>query len=200
MLDSLPHWIRLGDTFASLRPVRQDDGTALEAMLLRQSPQSRYFRFHSAVNGLTRQALARMTRIADAQQLALVLVTESPDGPRLIAEARFASDDGVSAEIALMVDEAWHRQGLGRRALAALTDAAVDAGMQSLHGRVLQDNTSMLALARQAGWAVTRAADDGRVMRVRLDLTARPQYGVSGPASPRAAAGHAPNRAAPCAR
>jgi RimJ/RimL family protein N-acetyltransferase len=171
-----PWTLRCG-AMACLRPVRADDGCALEAMLLRQSRASRYNRFHSAINGLTPKQLARLTCSDDPLQLGLVLVIDGMEGT-IVAEARFASDDGRSAEVAVIVDEAWRRRGIGWRALGVLSHAARERGLHSLHGRVLDTNDPMLALVRRAGWPMSRDADDARVrcFQHELDLGSTSQH------------------------
>jgi len=169
-MPALP-WLLHDGTPAVLRRIGPDDAAALQAMLLRQSRASQRFRFHTPVDGLTPQQLARLTCNDDPLQLALVLViaTHAPE-PNVIAEARYASEDGISAELALIVDEAWRRHSIARRMLGVLMQAARRAGLQSLHGHVLQDNDAMLALVRSARWPVTLDRHDGRVRCVCIEL------------------------------
>lgn len=183
-------WILRSGATACLRPVNADDAGALEAMLFRQSRTSRYHRFHSAINGLAPKQLARLTCSDDPLQLGLVLSIDGVEGT-LLAEARFASEDGRSAEVAVIVDEAWRRQGIGWRALGALVQAARARGLHSLHGRVLDGNDPMLALVRRAGWRTSRDADDARVRCFHIDL-------INAQASAPATAVHETSRAAPC--
>lgn len=165
-------WLLRDGTPAVLRRIGPDDAAALQAMLLRQSRASRRFRFHTPVEGLTPSQLARLTGNDNPLQLALVLVTGSgTTAPTVIAEARYASEDGISAELAVIVDEAWRRQGIARRLLGALMQAARSARLQSLRGDVLHDNDAMLSLARSACWPVTSDRHDGRVRCVRIELS-----------------------------
>jgi len=76
-------------------------------------------------------------------------------------------------EMALIVDEAWHREGIARHALRLLTRAARAAGLRALYGRVLDTNQATLALVRDAGWRLTPDADDGRVRCCRIELGPR---------------------------
>lgn len=184
------------------RPLGADDRPALEAMLLRQSRASRYQRFHGAVNGFTPAQLARLTCDDDPLQLGLALTSDAPGAREtILAEARFASEDGRSAELAVIVDEHWQRQGIGWCALHVLADAARERGLLTLNGRVLDNNDPMLALVRRAGLPLARDADDPRVRCFRLDLD-RPLVaaGFSAPASARATAAPETSRASPCAR
>ena len=196
-LTALERWTLRSGATACLRPVRADDAGALEAMLFRQSRASRYHRFHSAINGLTPKQLARLTCSDDPLQLGLVLSIDGVQGT-LVAEARYASEDGRSAEVALIVDEAWRRQGIGWRALGVLVRAARERGLHSLHGRVLDGNDPMLALVRRAGWPTSRDADDARVRCFHIDLDCAFNAKVNAQASAPAAAGHETSRAAPC--
>ena len=169
-------WLLHDGTPAVLRRIGPGDAAALQAMLLRQSRASRRFRFHTPVEGLTPRQGARLTCNDDPLQLALVLVIATGTAePTVIAEGRYASQDGISAELALIVDEAWRRQGIARRVLGVLMQAARSAGLQSLHGHVLHDNGAMLALVRGEHWPVTPDRHDGRVRCVRIELS--PQGG-----------------------
>lgn len=153
------------------RPVSSADTGELEAMVLRQTPATRYARFHGVVNHLSDGQLAGLTRNGPLR-LGLVLALEDrPALHRIVAEARFASDGGHDAEIALMVDEDHRREGLARTAIGLLAAAARRAGLRHLQGRVLDGNEAMLALARRAGWPLTRDPEDARVRCFRVALT-----------------------------
>ena len=69
------------------------------------------------------------------------VVTDGVDGP-VIADARFIRDENdlASAEVALVVADAYQSRGIGTLLLGALAVAARIDGVERFHGRVLSDN------------------------------------------------------------
>ena len=155
----------------TLRPVLPQDQLLLAGLVAGLSPSARRNRFHGAVN-LSFSRLQQMSCVDYQRQMALV-VTACVDGAeRLIADARYVVEsDQQGAEFALMVDERWQRHGIGAWALRALERAASMAGLQRLHGEVLEDNAPMLGLMQRCTYALSADRDDNRLVRAerRLD-------------------------------
>jgi acetyltransferase len=60
--------------------------------------------------------------------------------------AQYAVCEPLDAEFAIVVDDAWQRQGLGIQLLGVLAEHAARAGLAAVAGYVLADNWPMLAL------------------------------------------------------
>ena len=107
--------------------------------------------------------LARFTQLDYDRELALVAVFDG----EFIAVGRYAPDaDGLTAEFALAVGDAWQGKGVGRALLERLCDAARDAGYQALYGHILDANREMLELAARLGFVEhARAGNEVRVVR-----------------------------------
>ena len=67
-------------------------------------------------------------------------------GSRIVAMAQYSACEPLQAEFAVVVDDAWQRQGLGLQLLGVLAEHASRAGLAALVGFVLADNWQMLAL------------------------------------------------------
>ena len=155
-----------------LRPVRPQDGGLLAALLQAQSAAARRNRFHGAVNP-SPALCQQMARVDHRRHLALVVSTIDAGREQLVADARYCvSDDGRSADFALLVDERWQRHGVGGWALRALQQAAAAAGLDWLEGEVLRDNQAMLQLAQRCGFASAPDRHDERLVRVQHRLAA----------------------------
>lgn len=155
-----------------LRPVLPQDAHLLSALVLAQSAQARRNRFHSTVKPST-ALCQQMSQVDYRQHLALVVCSMAGGVEQVVADARYSvAANGLSAELALMVDERWQRQGIGRWALLALQQAAANAGLTWLEGEVLQGNDAMLGLAQRCGFACTPGSQDERVVRVRRHVAA----------------------------
>jgi len=107
--------------------------------------------------------LARFTQLDYDRELALVAVFDG----EFIAVGRYAPDaDGLTAEFALVVADAWQGKGVGRALLERLCDAARDAGYKALYGHILDANREMLELAARLGFVEdARAGNEVRVAR-----------------------------------
>jgi acetyltransferase len=98
-----------------------------------------------------------------------IAATTMLDGETLIGVARYVRDKDA-AEFAIVVADAWHGRGIGRRLLAKLIDVARRRGIKRLYGEILRTNRPMLELVRKAGFRLTRNADDATLTRAVLDL------------------------------
>lgn len=163
----------------TLRPVLPQDHRPLGELVRRLSRQSRYRRFHGAVNELSDETLRGMTQIDYREQVALVVTTANADTEHIVSDVRYCvGNDGDAAEFAIMVDDACQRRGLGLRAMRALDRAATFRGVRWLHGSVLAGNMPMLALMRHCGFSCTADRDDDGLVRVER------RVGGNGPGHP----------------
>lgn len=141
-----------------LRRVRADDAVPLGALFNRQSSAMRRRRFHGAVS-LSPQRLMGWATPDGQRQGAWVVESGGVPG-QLLADARWVRVSDSVAELAMLVDEAWHRHGLGCWALQAVQAQACSAGVQRLQARVEPYNTAMLQLLRRSGYTDCRQPDD----------------------------------------
>jgi GNAT superfamily N-acetyltransferase len=151
----------------TLRPVLPQDRGPLGELVRRLSRQSRYRRFHGAVNALPDETLRGLTHIDYREQMALVVTTAGKDDEHIVSDVRYCvGGDGDAAEFAIVVDDACQRRGLGLRAMRALDQAAARRGVRWLHGSVLASNAPMLAMMRRCGFSCMADRDDDGLVRV----------------------------------
>ncbi|HEY9237458.1 MAG TPA: GNAT family N-acetyltransferase, partial [Burkholderiaceae bacterium] len=146
-------WTLRNGRRVTLRPVLPQDDAPEQAFVAALSVASRRNRFHGAVNGLSTARAEAMTNIDYTRHMGFVVTVEEGDGERVIADARYVmNDDGDSAEFAVVVADAWHGLGLGRRLISALCKCAHRAGARWLLGEVLVGNRDMLLLMERCGF------------------------------------------------
>ncbi len=153
-----------------IRPIHPDDAEMLQNLVRNVSPESRYFRFASAMQELPLRMLARFTLIDYDREMAMVAVVEEQvpgnDGSTVVAErivgvSRYvANPDGESCEFSLLVDDAMKGQGLGTRLMQAIMDVARSKGLTEIMGLVLANNTAMLRLMARLGFQIAPFAED----------------------------------------
>ena len=154
------------ETLADGRPVtvrlgRPQDTEGVEALHERCSPASRYQRYFTPMNEWRENNLRRISGghrgatlvVTDLREEIIALGNVFPLGPQ--------STD--TAEIAVIVDDAWHGSGVGLLLTLRLVDVARRMGFTELIAYVLADNRAMRGLLEATGltWVPSTAHDLG---------------------------------------
>lgn len=145
----------------TIRLGRPQDTEGVEAMHDRCSQKSKVFRYFAPMTAWREDNLRR---ISGGHRGATLVVTDDAD--RIIALGNlFPSEPGVvdEAEIAVIVEDAWHRQGIGHLVLKRLIEVAERQGFVRLVAYVLAGNRSMIGLLETTGltWEHEVAEDLG---------------------------------------
>ncbi len=92
--------------------------------------------------------------------------------------------DGDETEVALLVEDAWQRRGIGTELLGRLVTMAVEAGCENVYAVTQASNTGMVAAMRGLGLPLDYQIEEGTlVITARLDATpvaSRLPYGEAG--------------------
>jgi acetyltransferase len=162
-----------------VRPIRPEDEPLILALHAGLSEHTIRMRFFSMVKTLSRESLIRLCHLDYDREMALAAVLHENGQPRLLGVSRYYlhPETGI-AEFALVVSDAYHRQGLGRHLMERLIDIARERSVARLAGQVLAENTPMLHLMRSLGFSPPVLVEE-HVMRVELDLESK--RGVSTP-------------------
>ena len=138
------------------------------------SDETRYLRFFYRMHELTPAMLARFTQVDYDRELALVAVVEDPRAGERVSFAGVAryieNPDRTSAEYAIVVHDAWQRQGIGRALMERLIAAAKRKGLARLEGGVLRENARMLAFVESFGFTTREDPGDAEQTLTVLDL------------------------------
>jgi acetyltransferase len=125
-------------------------------------------RYFSLVKTLSRDSLIRLCHLDYDREMALTAVTA--DGGTMLGVSRYyLRPETGEAEFALVVNDAFQRQRLGRHLLERLIAVARERGVKKLTGLILAENAPMLALATALGFLAAGPAEDG-VVQVDLAL------------------------------
>jgi acetyltransferase len=151
----------------TLRPIRPEDEPALQAFVLRQSPEDRRLRFFSQVKELNHQLAARLTQIDYDREMAFLLIDAHAEEPEILGiMSIFTDSDRVRAEYAGAVRSDLKGRGLGRLLLEEIVECCRRRGIGEIWGEVLRENAPMLGLVRKLGFLVKVAPGDPSVMIV----------------------------------
>jgi len=128
---------------AEIRSLEPGDRDALRAMFDRLSPDSRYRRFLSPAASFD-VALRNVLDLDYVQRDAIVATLH---GEIIgLAECHAFRRSPSDVEIAVTVDDAFHRMGLGRELLDLVIARAARHGASNVHASVLAENRPMLEM------------------------------------------------------
>ncbi|WP_316525494.1 GNAT family N-acetyltransferase [Kitasatospora brasiliensis] len=140
-----------------LRPAGPGDRAAALAMHRRCSPATLRLRYHGPV----RDADRYLDHLLDPRH-GHSLAVSAPDG-RIVALGHLMWDDG-EAELAVLVEDAWQRHGLGPALLRRLSAAALAAGVRTVYAVTHGGNTGLIAAMRRLDAPLDFHAEDGTVV------------------------------------
>jgi len=155
-----------------VRSIRPSDANMDRAFFAGLSRKSRYLRFMQLLSELTPQLVQQFTQIDASREMALVALDDAADEV-IVGIARYVAatgEDSESGEFAIVIADAWQRNGLGRALMELLIDGARRRGLRRLTGSILAVNTSMRELAIALGFALHVDPDDARHLIATLEL------------------------------
>ena len=156
----------------TIRPIRPEDAEIEQEFVKGLSAESRYFRFMDTLRELTPKMLVRFTQIDYEREMAFIATIEQDGREIEIGVGRYVTNpDGETCEYALVVTDAWHRRGLGRRLMELLIEVARARGLKAMVGHILANNEAMLELCADLGFAIGESPDGPTLKRALLPLT-----------------------------
>jgi L-amino acid N-acyltransferase YncA len=128
----------------AVRPLGPGDGERLRRLCDRLSPETIYRRFHAPV----RPGAALVARLLDLDHRDREALA-AMSGDEVVAVARYARvDDRDTAEVAVTVEDAWQRRGVGRALLERLAALARERGIRTFRAVIAAENPAAIELLR----------------------------------------------------
>jgi acetyltransferase len=163
-------WTLEDGTPVTIRAIRPEDEPLTIELFESFSERTIRLRYFSLLKRLTHDSLIRLCHLDYDRELALAAVRRGDDGPHILGVSRYHLDPHTgTAEYAVVVGDPWQGHGLGRHLMDRLIAAARQRGIRRLIGPVLRENSTMLELARELGFAVSDTADP-TVVQTAFDL------------------------------
>lgn len=157
--------IRADGGLVRLRPVVPDDAAALLALHRGVSDRSLYLRFFGISRPAADRYVAQLVRPAGPEHQVL----SAWIGDQLVGVAAFERLPGDTAEVALLVSDDRHHEGIGTLLLEHLAGAARQVGITHFVADVLGENSLALQTLRDMGCRTTTRFEDA-VARVEISL------------------------------
>lgn len=159
------------------RLARPEDTAAVEALHARCSAESLYQRYFTPKNSWREENLRKISGGHRGMTLVVTCGSDERGEDFVVAIGNvFPLDphDTTLAEVALLVDDSWHGNGVGRLLLSHLIEAAPRLGFEEMVAYVLSGNDAMRALLDPQSWPSRPAPDLGQgatAFQLRLETT-----------------------------
>jgi acetyltransferase len=160
-------------TEVMVRAITPDDEPRMIAFHKTLSDESVHFRYFGMPSLGFRTGHERLARLCStdlAREIALVADRRRHDGEHeILGVGRLIKTPGLNeAEFAILVPDRWQGDGLGTALLQALVAIARKARVR-IFGHVLPENTAMLHVSREVGFALHFHPDESE-WEAELDL------------------------------
>jgi acetyltransferase len=151
-----------------VRPLRSTDRAIYETAVVDLSPRSRYLRFFAPIARPSERLLDQMTQTDGHRHVAYVALT--PDETKAVGVVRYVriADEALVGEVAIGVADDWQGHRLGAQLLRHTIEHARLAGLDSLTGTTLRENSGGARLMQAVGFSVVGGSGAYREHLMRL--------------------------------
>jgi RimJ/RimL family protein N-acetyltransferase len=162
------------------RAIRPGDKELLHEAFKGLEANSIYLRFFGPRKELTDRELIQATEVDFIRTVALVSCVQESAGERIIGGGRYiayeGSDPPSAAELAFVVEEDYHGQGLASILFKHLLLIGREQGISRFEADVLHGNKKMLRVFERAGLpVVTKASSDSIHVTIFLNKGEAPR-------------------------
>jgi len=164
-------WLRRGEAI-TIRPIRPDDAARLQASFAQMSPQTVYDRFMGYKKILPDQEARYLASLDYDCHMALIATKAEPHGEEtIIGVARYyvLDNEPGCAEFAIVISDAYQRQGLGMHLMMRLMEYAQAHGIRTFLGFAHGENYRLLRFVQRTGLPVERKLKGG-LWEIRVQL------------------------------
>jgi acetyltransferase len=168
--DALTHHDVLPDgTPVLTRPLRPEDATLYPDFVAHVTPEDIRLRFFTAVKELSDERIFELTHLDYTRAMAFIAIDEVT-GKMLGVVRLHLDEDRQGGEYAVIVRSELKGHGLGWLLMRRMIDYARAIGLARVHGQVLAENTMMLRMCAEFGFAIDDGPTEKGVKVVRLEL------------------------------
>lgn len=149
-----------------MRPIKPDDANLLIDFHHRLSPDSIYRRYFSLHPELSDDEVRHLTHVDYLNRFAYIVECAG----ELVGVGRFdRCANPTEAEVAFIVADEYHHQGIGLMLLERLAEVAWSFGITSFTAETQADNRSMMGVFHASGFPVTSTMED-EVITARIAI------------------------------
>jgi acetyltransferase len=145
-----------------LRPIKSDDDLMWLEMFNSWSEETIRYRFFRTIKvQLTYEFIASCTDIDYDREVAIVAELDEEGRKKLLGVVRLYVEPARKiGEIAFVVTDSWHGQGLGLKLVDYIIDISKDKKLETIYAVLLQDNYRAIGLMKKLMFDLEFPADD----------------------------------------
>jgi acetyltransferase len=152
-----------------IRPLNPDDAALYPDYLAEVTADDLRMRFFQPMREVRPELIDKLVHYDPDNAMAFIAIAEASG--RMLGVVRLHDDpDGCSAEFAILVRSHLKGHGLGWLMMKQMIAFAQEKGLETVHGQVLAENTTMLQMCCELGFQIADDADERGVKFVRLEL------------------------------
>ncbi len=162
-------------TVVTIRPIRPDDASRLQAFHARLSAETIYWRYLGPHPVLSTAEVQRLTNVDGENRVAVVATRTEQYQEDILGVTRYerlVTGRADEAEFAIVVEDRFQRRGVGTLLWNHLTAQARAHGVRLLVAVVHPQNYPMLSFMRHSGLKMD-IQQYGGVMTVRVNVTGK---------------------------
>jgi len=152
-----------------IRPILPEDERLYAPFLAAETPDDLRRRFFGPVKYFDHAFLARFVQIDYDQAMAFIALDEAT-GDMLGVARLHRTAAGDAGEYAVLVRSDLKGRGLGWQLMQLIIAYARTKSFGRIEGQVLRENTTMLDMCRELGFAVSENRDEPYICDVKLAL------------------------------
>jgi GNAT superfamily N-acetyltransferase len=153
-----------------VRPLKPEDIAFYPDFIAHVTAEDMRLRFFAAVRELSPTMLDNLTHLDYARAMAFIAFDETTG--EMLGVVRLHRDEaGTGGEYAVLVRSALKGHGLGWLLMSRMIEYARHERLGLIHGQVLGENATMLAMCTELGFTIADDPIEVGVRVVTLDLT-----------------------------
>jgi RimJ/RimL family protein N-acetyltransferase len=163
----------LDGTHVLLRPLKAEDAALYPDFIKEVTRQDLRLRFFSAMREMSPDLIDKLVHYDPVHAMAFIAIEEKT-GQMLGVVRLHDVPDGENAEFAILVRSQLKGHGLGWLMMKHMIASAKDKGLNTVHGQVLAENSTMLLMCSKLGFHTTDDLSERGVKVVTLPLDEMP--------------------------
>ena len=159
-----------------VRVIKPTDESMVRDLFYNLSQGSVYFRYFSPRRAMPHDNILEYVNLSEERGLSVVVTVGPRENRRMIAESRYVLQSDGYAEVAFMVDEAYHGYGIGTFLLNYLAEIAKERGVKGFNADVLVSNRPMIKVFEKQPYVLHKSVSEGIVsIKSSFDELKEPQ-------------------------
>lgn len=142
-----------------LRPIDASDLPKMKKLFESFSPETIRKRFFEKIRDMSEDLLKRYCVLNHQKEIAIVAELQSKEKP-LVGVARACIVDANSAEVAIVVTDAYQRKGIGKKLMLFLEEALAERGIARVFAYIEPSNAGAIEFFRKIGYSVKSLQGD----------------------------------------